>query len=96
MADLHTKFSVARPPRDPTLAFSHTFSLNSAGSEVHAPSKTGPRPLREILDPPLTKNQKKTQKLQIQLILVNLTIADLHFDANFHEAIKMIIVEFWS
>ena len=42
-----------RPLRDPILSFSHTFSPKSARVTGPRPSLTGPRPLREILDPPL-------------------------------------------
>ena len=53
LADLHTKFSGARPRLwDPILSFSHTFSLKSALDGGPRPPM-GPRPLREILDPPL-------------------------------------------
>ena len=48
LADLHTKFSGARPLRDPILSFSQIFSQKS----VHvgcprAPLQTGPRTPRE-------------------------------------------------
>ena len=42
---------VHAPPWDPILSFSHTFLPKS--TRVGGPPPTDPRPLREILDPPL-------------------------------------------
>ena len=52
LADLHTKFSGARPLPDPILSFSHTFSPKSASFGGPPPQRVH-APLREILDPPL-------------------------------------------
>ena len=64
LADLHTKFSGARPLRDPIILFSHTFSLKRTRNEVHAP-QTSPRPPREILDPLLTQYLAKMLPLHL-------------------------------
>ena len=55
LADLHTKFSGARPPppQDPILSFSHAFSLKSGHIRGPWSPKTDARlPLREIVDLP--------------------------------------------